>query len=58
MEGLIISPYRVMQSAAGYYIGRHCTDPGDGHKEPYDRVSGYFLTEDAAKACLESIEGR
>ena len=57
---LEISDLKVMQSAAGFYIGRSCqtelTYP-DGDKqiitEPYDRRSGYYGTAQAAQQVLE-----
>lgn len=46
---MIISHPKVMQSAAGYYVGRSYQD-SDGYPGPYDRLSGYYRTpEDAAK---------
>ena len=45
-----ISEYKVMQSGAGYYVGRSCADPEcGGFHVPYDRASGYFLTKEAAE---------
>ena len=45
-----ISEYRVLQSGAGYYVGRTCADPEcGGFHVPYDRASGYFLTKEAAE---------
>jgi hypothetical protein len=42
----IISEYRVMRSAAGWYIGQQYYDKlfGDetGYWLPYDRISGYY----------------
>jgi len=49
----------VMQSAAGYYIGRACVETNvdssdfmDGFEEPYSRESGYYSTEEAATEAL------
>lgn len=50
-----ISNYLVLKSAAGYYIGRYCVEKIDGGSEysaPYDRASGYYATEEAAKKDL------
>ena len=50
-----ISDYQVMKSAAGYYIGRTCverTEEGWEYPAPYDRVSGYYATEEEAKKDL------
>lgn len=55
---------RVMQSAAGYYIGTGCenkeckTDDGKvgggQFGEPHSRESGYYKTEKAAQKALDS----
>lgn len=58
---LEVSPPKVMQSAAGFYIGASCqtelTYP-DGEKqiitEPYDRYSIYYASEAEAKYVLEA----
>ncbi len=50
-----ISNYQVMKSAAGFYIGRSSvekTDDGFVFPCPYDRASGYYSTEEAAKKDL------
>lgn len=42
---------KVMQSVAGYYIGRDCFPAGEADAlQPYSRLSGYFSTEAAAQA--------
>ncbi len=54
-ETISISDYQVMQSAAGYYIGRTSverTEEGWEYPAPYDRASGYYATEEAAKKDL------
>ena len=58
---LEISDAKVMQSAAGFYIGRSCETEityEDGVKqiitEPYDRHSGYYPTAEAAQKDLEA----
>jgi len=54
-----ISALKVMKSAAGYYIGRSCTDDDmPGFEEPYSRESGYYPTEAAAAAELDTFEVR
>tara|TARA_B100000902_G_scaffold299863_1_gene287385 strand:- start:51 stop:251 length:201 start_codon:yes stop_codon:yes gene_type:complete len=61
-ELLSISKPKVMQSAAGYYIGESCMVEytwEDGEKqiieEPYDRYTGYFGNKEAAQNILESF---
>ncbi len=54
MENLQASKLTVMESAAGYYIGRYCiSDDYYGH--PYSRDSHYFASEEDAKKELEYI---
>ena len=55
-----IHPMEVLQSAAGYYVGTLCTTQATENgkdlgtfKEPYDRMSGYFKTKEAAQKELE-----
>lgn len=43
-----VLPLQVLCSNAGHYIGRFCPQCG-----PYSRVSGYFNTEEEAKAYLK-----
>ena len=49
-----ISSLKVMQSAAGWYIGRTYYDVGCGCDLPYSRESGYFKTKDEATYWLYS----
>jgi hypothetical protein len=43
-------PIQVCSSAAGYYIGRWCSQCG-----PYERLSiGYYRTRELAQAALDS----
>lgn len=50
---MIISEYKVMQSAAGYYVGRTCTEPDYPYIQmPYDRATGYFATKEEAEYVL------
>lgn len=62
-ETISISDYQVMKSAAGYYIGRSSVEKTEGvladgkkvvweYPAPYDRASGYYATEEAAKKDL------
>lgn len=52
-----ISEYKVMESAAGFYVGRSCLTAYDGDiiPEPYDRASDYFETYEAAESYLNYI---
>lgn len=52
---LTVSRPKVMQSAAGYYVGCSCEvkyDDGSIHEEPYCRDSGYFETKEKASLYL------
>lgn len=56
---LLISPLKVLRSAAGYYIGRLCIETDEenncfmfGHEEPYSRESDYFRTFSDAENAL------
>ena len=50
-----ISEPKVMQSAAGYYVGASCiTDDWPDFPQPYDRYSDYFATAAEAEAHLLS----
>lgn len=58
---LSVSEPKVMQSAAGFYIGKDCKveytwDDGETMiaTEPYTRLSGYFGTPEQAKEALEA----
>ena len=42
----------VLQSAAGFYIGRLWYE-SENDFEPYDRVSTYYTTKEAAERALE-----
>ena len=50
------SEMKVLQSAAGYYIGTIYTDPDDGFEEPGSRDSDYFDTREEAEKYLEELE--
>lgn len=52
-----ISDYKVMESAAGFYVGRSCLTAYDGDviPEPYDRASDYFETQEEAASYLRYI---
>jgi hypothetical protein len=47
-----VSEFKVMKSAAGYYIGTSYTEP-EGYDVPNSRESEYFVTEELAKATLK-----
>ena len=47
-----VSTLMVLQSAAGYYIGRTYWDDEFEFEGPYSRESGYYPTQDAAAAAL------
>ncbi|MEA2093173.1 MAG: hypothetical protein U9P11_01260 [Pseudomonadota bacterium] len=52
---MIISEYRILQSSAGYYVGRLCFDPTmpeAGLNIPYDRVGEYYAQKTDATTCL------
>ena len=54
-----ISNLKVMRSAAGFYIGRSCTDDDmPGCEIPYSLESGYYPTEAAATADLRTFDVR
>ena len=44
-------PLRVLQSAAGYYVGYFCPNCG-----PYKRFTNYTRTKDASEAILETMK--
>ena len=53
-----ISEYKVMESAAGFYVGRSCLTAYPGGEivpEPYDRASDYFETHEGAASYLRYI---
>ena len=52
---MIISEYRILQSNAGYYVGRLCLDPAmpeAGLNIPYDRIGEYYENKSDATMCL------
>jgi hypothetical protein len=51
----VVGP-KVMQSAAGYYVGYGYIDPEFGYEEPYSRESGYYKSHELAQAALDSGE--
>jgi hypothetical protein len=54
IDGMPVSELHVMQSGAGYYIGRSCLDPDCGGMEvPFSRESGY-MTKTAAVEAMAS----
>ena len=59
---LSVSEPKVMESAAGFYVGQSCetelkweNGTTDIIVEPYDRLSGYFATAEEAGAFLALI---
>ena len=48
-----LTPLRVLQSAAGWYIGRLYWDADMGGWFPYSRDSDYYPTQAAAQADLD-----
>jgi hypothetical protein len=51
-----ISEPKVMQSAAGYYVGASCiTEDWPDFPQPYDRYTGYYATAAEAEAVLLSM---
>jgi hypothetical protein len=49
------SELKVLQSAAGYYIGTMYNNP-EGFQEPGSRDSDYFPTKEKAEAFLKELE--
>lgn len=49
-----ISELHVMESAAGFYLGRTYFDEECSANLPYSRQSGYFRDEATAKRALET----
>ena len=58
--GDMVSDLQVMQSAAGFYIGRSYWDTEFGFEGPYSRESGYYANKADAEADLaaQSFEVR
>lgn len=55
-DELVISEYKILHSAAGYYIGRNCYEPSNSHMlMPYDRATGYFEHVHEAQEYLEHM---
>ena len=49
-----VSDLRVLQSAAGYYVGRvEITE--EGYEFPFCRESGYYPTREKAESALEFL---
>lgn len=53
-NGEKVSDLKVMQSAAGWYIGRSYWDEEFGFEGPYSRESGYYATEHEARVHLSN----
>lgn len=55
--GSYISDLKVMQSNAGYYVGRDYTENSfPGMKMPFSRESDYFATYEQAHNCLQIMK--
>ncbi len=54
IDGDLVTDLMVMQSAAGYYIGRAYKDQEFDFIGPYSRESGYYATEAEAQAELDN----
>jgi hypothetical protein len=54
IHGDPVSNLMVMQSAAGYYIGREYWDTEFQFPGPYSRESGYYRTREEAQSALQS----
>lgn len=53
-HGVYVSELKVMQSAAGFYVGRDCYERGEPEwKIPFSRESDYFATREQAHNCLQ-----
>lgn len=52
-----VSPFKVMHSPAGYYVGTEITNKDEHGEwtEPYSRETEYFKTEADAQKALESF---
>ena len=57
LSELIISDYKVMHSAAGYYVGRSaCDEDWDPVMEmPFDRMTHYFESAHEAQEYLDHM---
>lgn len=49
-----VSELRILQSAAGFYVGRVEISP-EGYEFPYCRESGYYPTREKAESALEFL---
>ena len=50
-----ITDLKLLESAAGYYIGRQYYDNEMKGWFPYSRDSEYFMTEEEAEVCLQYL---
>ena len=50
-----ITDLKILESAAGYYIGRQYYDNEMKGWFPYSRDSEYFMTEEEAEVCLQYL---
>ena len=49
MARYIVTEYRALKSACGWYVGRLGMDMDHRYWEPYSRDSGYFVTKGNAE---------
>lgn len=56
IDGDIVSPFKVMQSAAGYFIGRTYVNEEYSAEFLYSKETEYFTTEEDAKEYLQIIQ--
>ena len=54
-SGEFVSNLRVLQSNAGYYIGRTCWNKECGYEEPFSRESDYYVVQETAQAALDTM---
>jgi hypothetical protein len=58
-NGVLVSETKVLKSNAGYYVGHEGIETPEGLDQefgywaPYDRISGYYATREAASTDLE-----
>ena len=55
-DATVASAFKVMQSAAGYYIGTTYHDEEMGGDLPYSRETHYFADRESAEQALSDYE--
>lgn len=53
-DDCFVSPLQILNTPAGYYIGRTCWDKKNNYEGPFSRESGYFRTHDEAKKAMHN----